>query len=77
MAEIQIEVDVPARMRDGTVLRAESTGPDRGLGVHRIPVNAVNPGATLTPMNEGQVPTGKATSPWLRLAGSAPSRRSR
>ncbi|MFJ8047718.1 hypothetical protein [Streptomyces luteogriseus] len=44
MAEIQTEVDVPARMRDGTVLRAESTGPGRGLGVHRIRVNAANPG---------------------------------
>jgi predicted acyl esterase len=33
MAEIQIEVDVPAEMRDGTVLRADVYGPAvRGRG---------------------------------------------
>ena len=32
MAEIQIEFDVPAQMRDGTVLRADVTGPDGVAG---------------------------------------------
>ncbi|MFI6376914.1 glucose 1-dehydrogenase [Streptomyces sp. NPDC050546] len=37
------------------------------FGTHRIRVNAVNPGATLTPMNEGQVPTGEGNFPMAPL----------
>ncbi|MFE2938585.1 glucose 1-dehydrogenase [Streptomyces sp. NPDC059255] len=38
------------------------------FGTHRIRVNAVNPGATLTPMNEGQVPVGEGNFPPAPLA---------
>ncbi|MFF3850821.1 hypothetical protein [Streptomyces sp. NPDC002328] len=38
MADIRIEVDVPARMRDGTVLRADVYRPG-GMGPWPVPLS--------------------------------------